>query len=133
MKKAAAKKAAPAKAPTKKVAATAKAPAKKAAATAKKAAPAKEAAASARKAPAKKAAAPATAGAHEAGRRPPNHCRHGFATWNVNSLKVRQERIEQWLADVAPDVVCMQETKLADDAFPAAHVRGDGLRDRPPR
>ena len=41
-----------------------------------------------------------------------------FATWNVNSLKVRQERVEQWLADVAPDVVCMQETKLADDAFP---------------
>lgn len=41
-----------------------------------------------------------------------------FATWNVNSLKVRQERVEQWLSDVAPDVVCMQETKLADDAFP---------------
>ena len=41
-----------------------------------------------------------------------------FATWNVNSLKVRQERVEQWLGDVSPDVVCMQETKLADDAFP---------------
>jgi exodeoxyribonuclease-3 len=41
-----------------------------------------------------------------------------FATWNVNSLKVRQERVEQWLADVAPDIVCFQETKLADDAFP---------------
>ena len=41
-----------------------------------------------------------------------------FATWNVNSLNARQERVEQWLADVAPDVVCMQETKLADDAFP---------------
>ena len=41
-----------------------------------------------------------------------------FATWNVNSLNVRQERVEQWLADVGPDVVCMQETKLADDAFP---------------
>ena len=41
-----------------------------------------------------------------------------FATWNVNSLKVRQERVEQWLADISPDVVCMQETKLADDAFP---------------
>ena len=41
-----------------------------------------------------------------------------FATWNVNSLKVRQERLEQWLADVGPDIVCMQETKLADDAFP---------------
>jgi exodeoxyribonuclease-3 len=41
-----------------------------------------------------------------------------FATWNVNSLNVRQERVEQWLADVAPDVVCLQETKLADSAFP---------------
>ena len=41
-----------------------------------------------------------------------------FATWNVNSLKVRQERVEQWLDDVAPDIVCMQETKLADSAFP---------------
>jgi exodeoxyribonuclease-3 len=42
-----------------------------------------------------------------------------FATWNVNSLKARLERVEQWLGDVAPDVVCMQETELADDAFPA--------------
>ena len=41
------------------------------------------------------------------------------ATWNVNSLKARLERVELWLADVAPDVVCLQETKLADDAFPA--------------
>jgi exodeoxyribonuclease-3 len=41
-----------------------------------------------------------------------------FATWNINSLNVRQERVEQWLADVQPDVVCMQETKLADSAFP---------------
>jgi exodeoxyribonuclease III len=41
------------------------------------------------------------------------------ATWNVNSLKVRLPRVEQWLADVQPDVVCMQETKLANDAFPA--------------
>lgn len=42
-----------------------------------------------------------------------------FATWNVNSLNVRQPRVEEWLADVQPDVVCLQETKLADDAFPA--------------
>jgi len=41
-----------------------------------------------------------------------------FATWNVNSLNVRQERVESWLADVQPDVVCLQETKLADAAFP---------------
>ncbi len=42
-----------------------------------------------------------------------------LVTWNVNSLKVRLPRVEQWLADVQPDVLCMQETKLADDAFPA--------------
>ena len=42
-----------------------------------------------------------------------------FATWNVNSLKARLDRVEAWLADVDPDIVCMQETKLADSAFPA--------------
>lgn len=42
-----------------------------------------------------------------------------LATWNVNSLKVRIGRVEEWLADVQPDVLCMQETKLSDDAFPA--------------
>jgi exodeoxyribonuclease III len=41
-----------------------------------------------------------------------------LATWNVNSLKVRMPRVEAWLAEVAPDVVCLQETKLADAAFP---------------
>jgi len=42
-----------------------------------------------------------------------------LATWNVNSLSARLERVETWLGEVAPDVVCLQETKLADDAFPA--------------
>ena len=41
-----------------------------------------------------------------------------IATWNVNSLKARLPRVEQWLEDVQPDVVCMQETKLTDAAFP---------------
>jgi exodeoxyribonuclease-3 len=41
-----------------------------------------------------------------------------FATWNVNSLKARLPRVEAWLADVQPDVFCMQETKSTDDAFP---------------
>ena len=40
-------------------------------------------------------------------------------TWNVNSLKARLERVEEWLAECQPDVVCMQETKLSDIAFPA--------------
>ena len=42
-----------------------------------------------------------------------------LATWNVNSLRARLDRVEEWLSDVQPDIVCMQETKLADDAFPA--------------
>src|SRR3546814_4321523 len=42
-----------------------------------------------------------------------------LVTWNVNSLKARLERVEQWLVECQPDVVCMQETKLADSAFPA--------------
>jgi exodeoxyribonuclease-3 len=41
-----------------------------------------------------------------------------LATWNVNSLKARLGRVEAWLDEVAPDVVCLQETKLADAAFP---------------
>jgi len=41
-----------------------------------------------------------------------------FATWNVNSLKARQERVEEWLAYAQPDVLCIQETKLSDDTFP---------------
>ncbi len=41
------------------------------------------------------------------------------ATWNVNSLKARMPRVEEWLADVSPDIVCLQETKMSDDNFPA--------------
>lgn len=42
-----------------------------------------------------------------------------IATWNVNSLNARMPRVEAWLDDVRPDVLCMQETKLADSAFPS--------------
>ncbi len=42
-----------------------------------------------------------------------------LATWNVNSLNARLPRVEEWLTLAAPDVVCLQETKLANDAFPA--------------
>ena len=41
-----------------------------------------------------------------------------LATWNVNSLKARLPRVEEWLAYAEPDVCCMQETKVADAAFP---------------
>lgn len=41
-----------------------------------------------------------------------------LATWNVNSLKARLPRVEEWLAYARPDVLCLQETKLPDEAFP---------------
>jgi exodeoxyribonuclease III len=40
-----------------------------------------------------------------------------IATWNVNSIKQRVPRLLPWLDERKPDVVCLQETKLADDAF----------------
>ena len=42
-----------------------------------------------------------------------------LATWNVNSLKVRMPRVEEFLGYADVDVLCLQETKLADKAFPA--------------
>lgn len=41
-----------------------------------------------------------------------------IATWNVNSLKVRLERVQDWLLYTQPDVLCLQETKIADKDFP---------------
>jgi exodeoxyribonuclease III len=40
-----------------------------------------------------------------------------IASWNVNSVKQRMPRLRAWLDERTPDVVCLQETKLADDAF----------------
>jgi exodeoxyribonuclease III len=40
-----------------------------------------------------------------------------IATWNVNSVKQRVPRLLPWLDQRQPDVVCLQETKLADEAF----------------
>ena len=48
-----------------------------------------------------------------------------IATWNVNSVKQRVPRLLPWLDERRPDVVCLQETKLADDAF--AELLGDEL------
>jgi exodeoxyribonuclease-3 len=51
-----------------------------------------------------------------------------LATWNVNSLKVRLPQLLDWLAVAQPDVVCLQETKLADAAFPRAELEAAGYR-----
>jgi exodeoxyribonuclease III len=49
-----------------------------------------------------------------------------LATWNVNSLNARLERVVEWISDVEPDVLCLQETKLADEAFPALTFQSMG-------
>jgi exodeoxyribonuclease-3 len=51
-----------------------------------------------------------------------------FATWNVNSIKARLPRLLDWLAGTAPDVVCLQETKCADDAFPTGEIGALGYQ-----
>jgi exodeoxyribonuclease III len=51
-----------------------------------------------------------------------------IATWNVNSVKQRVPRLLPWLDERRPDVVCLQETKLADDAFTA--LLGEALDER---
>jgi exodeoxyribonuclease-3 len=51
-----------------------------------------------------------------------------IATWNVNSVKQRVPRLLPWLDERRPDVVCLQETKLADAAFTA--LLGDELARR---
>jgi exodeoxyribonuclease III len=42
-----------------------------------------------------------------------------LATWNVNSLTARLPRVTAWLAEQAPDVLFLQETKQSDDKFPS--------------
>jgi exodeoxyribonuclease III len=41
-----------------------------------------------------------------------------IATWNVNSIKQRTDNLVAWLADRQPDIVCLQEIKCVDEAFP---------------
>ena len=49
-----------------------------------------------------------------------------IATWNVNSLAVRLPQVLDWLSTHQPDVVCLQETKLVDEKFPAADFEAAG-------
>jgi exodeoxyribonuclease III len=44
-----------------------------------------------------------------------------IATWNVNSIKAHLDQVTEWLKAEKPDVVCLQEIKCEDHAFPAAH------------
>ncbi|HJW21884.1 MAG TPA: exodeoxyribonuclease III [Candidatus Limnocylindrales bacterium] len=51
-----------------------------------------------------------------------------IATWNVNSLKARQEKVDWWLVRARPDVLLMQETKLADAEAPVMAFSMDGYQ-----
>lgn len=46
-----------------------------------------------------------------------------IATWNINSVGARLPRLLAWLESSGTDVVCLQETKCAADAFPTAELR----------
>jgi exodeoxyribonuclease-3 len=50
-----------------------------------------------------------------------------IATWNVNSIRAREERLLHWLQSSGPDVVCLQELKVTDDAFPIERLRALGF------
>lgn len=51
-----------------------------------------------------------------------------IASWNVNSLNVRQPHLLQWLDEAKPDVVCLQETKMEDGKFPEDPLLERGWR-----
>lgn len=50
------------------------------------------------------------------------------ATWNVNSLRTRMPLVLSWLEEQKPDVVCLQETKVEDHAFPVQELELAGYR-----
>jgi exodeoxyribonuclease-3 len=49
-----------------------------------------------------------------------------IATWNVNSVKSRIDLLLRWLKEAQPDVVCLQEIKCVDEAFPTAAIEDAG-------
>jgi exodeoxyribonuclease III len=51
-----------------------------------------------------------------------------IATWNVNSIKAHLDQVTEWLKAEKPDVVCLQEIKCEDHAFPSAHFEELGYR-----
>ena len=49
-----------------------------------------------------------------------------IATWNVNSVRTRLEQVLAWLGTERPEVLCLQETKVADELFPLAPFQALG-------
>ena len=51
-----------------------------------------------------------------------------IATFNINSIRGRLRHLVAWLAEAAPDVVCLQELRIYHDEFPVAALRDAGYR-----
>lgn len=49
-----------------------------------------------------------------------------LATWNINSIRARTERLLTWIGNERPDVLCLQETKVEDSGFPIEALRARG-------
>ncbi len=50
-----------------------------------------------------------------------------IATWNINSVRLREELVLKYFQDHQPDVICLQETKTVNDLFPLAAFRELGF------
>lgn len=51
-----------------------------------------------------------------------------IATWNVNGIRARSQRLAEFLAERQPDVVCLQELKITEDEFPHLELRASGYQ-----
>ena len=49
-----------------------------------------------------------------------------IVSWNINSLRRRQDRLLGWLLETQPDIVCLQETKCTDEPFPELGLQSAG-------
>lgn len=49
-----------------------------------------------------------------------------LVTWNINSIRARNDRLLAWIANERPDVLCLQETKVEDTGFPTQALRDAG-------
>ncbi|MDX1921654.1 MAG: endonuclease/exonuclease/phosphatase family protein, partial [Alphaproteobacteria bacterium] len=51
-----------------------------------------------------------------------------IATWNINSVRLRQDMVKRFMSEHQPDVLCLQETKTPDELFPRDAFTGLGYK-----
>lgn len=49
-----------------------------------------------------------------------------LATWNVNGIRARSQRLQEWLTERQPDIACLQELKIVEEDFPHLELRAAG-------